>query len=281
MRAVRQGRTTNKWPPDLGLPHLQPAAHPRLLHHTKTRAAAVSIGERRKPDPRGRPGYWRVARNTETSKGLYHINAVDTVTQWPEAISGRPIWPVLEAKRFFIPTTARSFSTTGWRGCWTEGRRVHQMDSAVAADRITNGIGKLMHAEKLQRFYTADFNAYLNYHRPCGFATVETASNGKRRRRYRLETGGRPAKSCFRSTRHLKPGITVAFLQQQARRMVTEYPCACSNARENCSTPDGALSWVALGRTGRSGTRQGGTRKGKLKKPLGSCQARAQLPPPP
>ena len=27
------------------------------VHHTKTRAAAVSIGERRKPDPGGRPGY--------------------------------------------------------------------------------------------------------------------------------------------------------------------------------------------------------------------------------
>ena len=42
------------------------------------------------------------------------------------------------------------------------------------------------HADKLQRFYAAAFNPYLNYHRPCGFATVETASNGKRRRRYRL-----------------------------------------------------------------------------------------------
>ena len=27
---------------------------------------------------------------------------------------------------------------------------------------------------------------YLNYHRPCGFATVEVSDQGKRRRRYRL-----------------------------------------------------------------------------------------------
>ena len=43
----------------------------------------MSIGERRKPDPRGRPGYLRVAvhqGDTETHQGLYHINAVDTVT---------------------------------------------------------------------------------------------------------------------------------------------------------------------------------------------------------
>jgi len=31
----------------------------------------------------------------------------------------------------------------------------------------------------------ADFNYYLNYHRPCGFATVEVKDNGKRRRYYR------------------------------------------------------------------------------------------------
>ena len=28
-------------------------------------------------------------------------------------------------------------------------------------------------------------NSYLNYHRPCGFATVEVGDNGKRRRRSR------------------------------------------------------------------------------------------------
>ena len=41
------------------------------------------------------------------------------------------------------------------------------------------------HADEVQRFYTADFNPYLNYHRPCGFATIEVKDNGKRRRHYR------------------------------------------------------------------------------------------------
>ena len=86
------------------------------------------------------------------------------------------------------------------------------------------------HAEKFQRFYTADFNPYLNYHRPCGFATVETASNGKRRRRYRLADYRTPCEkllSLDAVESCLKPGITVAFLQQQARRMSdTEYRLA-------------------------------------------------------
>ena len=88
------------------------------VHHTKTRAAAVSIGERRKPDPRGRPGYLRVDTvhqgDTETSKGLYHINAVDTVTQWQvvgccETISEAHLKPVLEAILHQFPFRVRGF----------------------------------------------------------------------------------------------------------------------------------------------------------------------------
>ena len=43
------------------------------------------------------------------------------------------------------------------------------------------------HVGDWQRFYTACCNPYLNYQRPCGFATVEVSEQGKRRRRYRLQ----------------------------------------------------------------------------------------------
>src|SRR5207247_11165800 len=50
-----------------------------------TRPSAVGIGERRKPDPRGRPGFLRIDTvhqgDWEGAKGVYHINAVDTVTE--------------------------------------------------------------------------------------------------------------------------------------------------------------------------------------------------------
>ena len=53
---------------------------------TKTRPTPVAIGERRKPEPGGRPGYLRVDTvhqgDLEGVKGVYHINAVDEVTQW-------------------------------------------------------------------------------------------------------------------------------------------------------------------------------------------------------
>ena len=53
---------------------------------TKTQPTRVAIGERRKPDPNGRPGFLRVDTvhqgDRDGSKGLYHINIVDQVTQW-------------------------------------------------------------------------------------------------------------------------------------------------------------------------------------------------------
>jgi len=58
----------------------------RSLHYTKTRPTAVLIGERRRPDPQGRPGYLCLDTvhqgDQPTAKGVYHINAVDEVTQW-------------------------------------------------------------------------------------------------------------------------------------------------------------------------------------------------------
>ena len=52
----------------------------------KTRPKASSIGVRRKPRPDGKPGYIRVDTvhqgDLDGTKGLYHINAVDEVTQF-------------------------------------------------------------------------------------------------------------------------------------------------------------------------------------------------------
>lgn len=54
---------------------------------TKTRPTkAVTIGVRRAPSPEGRPGFIRIDSvhqgDWDGTKGVYHINAVDCVTQW-------------------------------------------------------------------------------------------------------------------------------------------------------------------------------------------------------
>src|SRR6266571_1515219 len=82
----------------------RPHYRERRLCYTRTRPTAVTIGERRCPDPQGRPGYLRVDTvhqgDAPAGQGVYHINAVDQVTQWEivaatERISEAWLEPVL------------------------------------------------------------------------------------------------------------------------------------------------------------------------------------------
>lgn len=78
----------------------------RRIAYQPTRPTRVAIGERRAPKPEGRPGYLRVDTvhqgDQDGAKGVYHINAVDEVTQWEVVgataqISEAWLLPVLEA----------------------------------------------------------------------------------------------------------------------------------------------------------------------------------------
>jgi transposase InsO family protein len=82
----------------------QPRYRERRLSYTRTRPTAVAIGERCCPDPQGQPGYLRVDTvhqgDAPAGQGVYHINAVDQVTQWEivaatERISEAWLEPVL------------------------------------------------------------------------------------------------------------------------------------------------------------------------------------------
>ncbi len=231
------------------------------VHHTQTRASAVSIGERRKPQPRGRPGYLRVDAvhqgDTDSRQGIYHINAAGTVTQWQvagccETISEAHLLPVLEAILHQFPFRIQGFHcdngseflnykvqkllnkllvpefTKSRANRTTDNALVEGKNGAVVRQHSGHAPIGAHHAGQLQRFYMADFNPYLNYHRPCGFAMVELSENGKRRRRYRLADYRTPCEkllSLDELENHLKPGITAALLQQQARRM-SDTECA-------------------------------------------------------
>jgi len=73
-----------------------------------------------------------------------------------------------------------------------------------------------------QKFYTAYFNPYLNYHRPCGFATVKVLARGKRKRTYPAKDYRTPYEELVSLPdweQYLKEGITAALLDRQARRM--------------------------------------------------------------
>ena len=87
-------------------------------HFEKTKPRQVSIGERRKPQPNGQPGYIRIDTvhqgDLDKQKGVYHINAVDEVTQFEvvcsvEKISERYLMPALEQILDAFPFEIKGF----------------------------------------------------------------------------------------------------------------------------------------------------------------------------
>ena len=219
-----------------------------------TRPSANSIGERRRPEPQGRPGYLRVDTvhqgDWDGVKGVYHINAVDTVTQW-QAVGCAPrinvenLKPVLEAIMHQFPFPILGFHVDNgseyinytiaeMMGAmmvdFTKSRACRSQDNALVEGKNGAIIRKLMgyghipaeHAETLQKFYTAQLNPYLNFHRPCGFATVSVDARGKRKRLYKLDDYATPyqkLKSLPGAAEYLKPGISMEALDRIAGAM--------------------------------------------------------------
>lgn len=218
-----------------------------------TRARQVPIGERRKPDPQGQPGYLRVDTvhqgHHDGQPGLYHLNSVDTVTQWQvvgavETISERHLVPVLEALLHQFPFRILGFHCDNGSEFlnYTVARLLHKLlaeftksrpyrttdnalvegkNGAVVRKHIGYGPLAAEQAAALQKFYTAYFNPYLNYHRPCGFATVRITARGQRQRRYRPDDYRTPYEKLLslpRWEQFLKPAVTAARLAAQAAR---------------------------------------------------------------
>jgi len=226
----------------------------------QTRLNPVLIGERRKPEPQNRPGFLRVDTvhqgDWDGAKGVYHINAVDTVTQWQvvgcvSKISERYLVPVLEAILHQFPFQILGFHSDNGsefinhtvaqlleklRIEFTKSRTNRTQDNALvegkngAIVRKHIGYGHIAceHAEELQKFYTAHLNPYLNFHRPCGFATVSLDARGKRRRQYKLNEYRTPyekLRSLPQAEQYLKASLSFAQLDQLAHQM-SDTECA-------------------------------------------------------
>ena len=126
---------------------------------------------------------------------------------------------------------------------FTRSRAFRSQDNALVEGKNGAIIRKLIgyghipaeHAGKLQKFYTAQLNPYLNFHRPCGFATVSLAANGKRRRQYKLQdyaTPHRKLKSLPEAEAYLKAGIQMEALDRIAGTMSdTEFAKKMSAAK--------------------------------------------------
>lgn len=234
----------------------------------RTRPSAIAIGERRRPDPHGRPGFLRVDTvhqgDWDGAKGVYHINAVDTVTQWQvvgctSKISEAFLLPVLEAVLAQFPFVILGFHVDNGseyinhrvgrmleklHAEFTKSRACRSQDNALVEGKNGAVIRKLIgygyiageHAAAIGKFYARHVNPYLNFHRPCGFATVSLDERGKRRRRYKTEDYRTPLeklKSLERIEQYLKPGKSLAELEREALAMTDTESARQMNAAKS------------------------------------------------
>ena len=232
----------------------------------KTRSVFVQIGVRRKPDPQGRPGYIRVDTvhqgDLDGKKGVYHVNMVCAVTQWEivacvEAISERELLPVLEAALRMFPFVVLGFHSDNGSEYingvvakllnkllveQTKSRSGRTNDNALVEGKNGSVIRKHMgywHIERkyaplVQRFYEEYFNEYLNFHRPCGFATVTVDEKGRRRKKYETyQTPYERLKSMKDAAKHLREGVSLKVLDGiAAKKTDNEAAAAMQEARD-------------------------------------------------
>jgi len=218
---------------------------------TKTNPTTIPIGVRRKPEHGGKPGYLRVDSvhqgDMDKEKGVYHINLVDEVTQWEillcvEGISEYFLIPALAAALSLFPFHLINFHSDNgseyinYRAAemleklrveQTKSRSRHSNDNALVECKNGAIIRKHMgyvhipkrHARVIDIFYRAHMDAYLNFHRPCGFATLKIDRRGKETKKYDIySTPFEQLKTIPDVESYLRPGITIAILEKTALR---------------------------------------------------------------
>lgn len=270
--------------------------HAVVFTHT-TGKVKITLGERRKPEPNGRPGFLRVdsvhqgdapmytagdgpagpaagdparpgtsatSSTQESRKGVYHINFVDEVTQFEfvaavESISERHLLPVLEAILAAFPFVIHEFHADNGseyinklvvkllnrlhiRLSKSRPRRhndnalVETKNGSIIRKAIGYGHIPARHAGILNAWYQTWFNRYLNYHRPCAFATAVRDAKGKERLVYKPQDYQTPydkLKGLPNAATYLRPDLTFAQLDKMAYAMSdTAYAQAMARAKE-------------------------------------------------
>jgi transposase InsO family protein len=227
----------------------QPRSRERRLNYTKTKPTAVAIGERRRPDPQGQPGYLRIDTvhqgDQPGAQGVYPSNAVDQVTQWEivsatARISEAWLEPVLAAllrqfpfpirgvhsdngSQFINQTVARLLNKLLIEQTKSRPRHsnhnglVETKNGAVIRKHMGYGYIAAQHAEPIQLFYAQHLNPYLNYHRPCAQADIEVDEKGRKRCFYRRYQTPLETLLALPEPAHcLREGLSIAVLQRVA-----------------------------------------------------------------
>ena len=220
----------------------------------KTNSVKVPIGERKKPEPQGRPGFLRVDTvhqgDYNKKKGVYHLNITDETVQWEivgsvEKISEYFLEPLLKDLIDQIPFKIINFHSDNGSEFinkvvakllnklliqQTKSRARHCNDNALAECKNGAVVRKHMSyihipahfAKAVNQFCKQYFNIYLNFHRPCGFAAVITDKKGKQKKIYKqtdYQTPYEKLKSLDNAEQYLKEGISFEILDKIAYSM--------------------------------------------------------------
>ena len=224
---------------------------------TKTRPSKVAtIGVRKAPAPEGRAGFIRIDSvhqgDQDGIKGLYHINAVDCVTQWQvvatvQTISEAHLLPVIEQMLEQFPFELHGFHADNGseyvnyavarmleklRIEFTRSRPRRSNDNGLAETKNGAVVRKEFgfahipqrHATRFNTFCIEYLNPFLNFHRPCLFATelADPKKPGRIKRVYRPKDAMTPLDklaSLPGAATFLREGTTLEDLQALARAL--------------------------------------------------------------
>jgi transposase InsO family protein len=216
-------------------------------HLEPTRSRSIAIGERRRPQPNGAPGYLRADSvhqgDWDGLKGLYVINLVDAVTQFEvvvavERISEHFLIPALRQALDAFPFVIRGFHSDNGseyinhqladmleklRIEFTKSRARRTNDNALVESKNASIVRKHLgyshipghHAKLVNAFLCEILTPYLNYHRPCFFPETILDAKGRQRRSYlykHMNTPYERLKAIPDAAASLKPGLTFANL---------------------------------------------------------------------
>lgn len=223
----------------------------QALTFAKTNPTNTPIGTRKKPEHGGKPGSIRVDSvhqgDMDKEKGVYHVNLVDEVTQWEivgctEGISEYFLLPLLEELIVLFPFRVWNFHSdngseyinyqvaamlTKLMVEQTKSRARHSNDNALVEGKNGAVIRKHMgyihipkkHARMINAFYRAHMDEYLNFHRPCAFATSKIDQRGKEKKNYDTYlTPFAKLTTIPNVEEYLRPGVSIAGLETAAMK---------------------------------------------------------------
>lgn len=221
---------------------------------TKTRPTRrVDIGVRRAPAPEGRAGFIRIDSvhqgDFDGVKGLYHINAVDCLTQWQvvasvQTLSEAHLLPVIEQMLEQFPFVILGFHADNGseyvnhlvarlldklRIEFTRSRPRHSNDNGLAETKNGAVVRKEFGYAHIPQRHAARFNTYcheflnpfLNFHRPCLYSTdvPDLKRPGRIKRVYRPRDAMTPLDkltSLAEVNRGLRDGVSLEHLRELA-----------------------------------------------------------------